>query len=237
MYPMAKPVFLSADWRHLCLLNYEVDPSILAPHIPFGTELDFLDGKTYLSLVAFMFYRTKAFGMIPALFHGTFEEINLRFYVLRKEGGQIKRGVVFVKEIVSKPLLAWVARRFYSENYIAMPTGNLINPGKSYEYHWGQDRLKVKSNGQLSAVAKNSPERWITEHYWGYTKIGSDRTYEYEVKHPVWDLYAVESHELNANIGQLYGKEFESVFSTAPKSVFLADGSEVTVHVPTLIRG
>lgn len=233
---MSKPVFLSADWRHLCLLNYQIDPKILTPHLPYGTELDFLDGKTYVSLVAFMFYRTKALGFIPAFFHQTFEEINLRFYVIRKNGDDIRRGVVFIKEIVPKPLLAYIARTFYGENYVAMMTTNRIAEGNSYEYTWGENHLSVVSTNGKLAAAPDSPERWITEHYWGYTKITPKKTYEYQVKHPVWNLYGVCDHSLSGNIGDLYGQEFSSVFSSSPSSVFIADGSEVTVHMPTVIQ-
>ncbi|MES2962819.1 MAG: DUF2071 domain-containing protein [Bdellovibrionota bacterium] len=234
---MSKPVFLSADWRHLCLLNYEIDPEILKPHLPFGTELDFVNGKTYVSLVAFMFYRTKLFGQVPALFHSTFEEVNLRFYVVRRDGGTIKRGVVFVKEIVPKPFLAYVARRFYNENYVAMPMSNRIDEGRSYEYEWGEHRLKVAARAAQIEARAASPERWITEHYWGYTKLSEASTYEYEVKHPVWNLYGVEKFELDSSkLHELYGVEFASAFKAAPSSVFVADGSPVTVHFPTLIR-
>ena len=34
-------------------------------------------------------------------------ERTIRFYVTRKDGAELKRGVVFIKEIVPKPLLAW----------------------------------------------------------------------------------------------------------------------------------
>lgn len=233
---MSRPIFLSADWRHLCLLNYEIDPSILLPHLPYGVELDFLNEKTYVSLVAFMFYKTKAFGMIPAFFHRDFEEINLRFYVTRKEGSEIKRGVVFIKEIVPSPLLAFVARHFYYENYVAMPTSHQIQQGKTYEYQFGDNRLLVESNTKLMKVPPESPERWITEHYWGYAKINESKTYEYEVKHPVWNLYEVTHYKLDANIGKLYGQEFASTFSRPPSSVFLADGSDITVHYPLVIK-
>src|SRR6185437_9406737 len=168
---VSKPVFLSAAWRHLSLLNFEVDPAVLMPYVPFGTELDFHEGKTYVSLVAFIFYRTKALGIAPALFHDTFEEVNLRFYVIRKEADQVKRGVVFIKEIVPKPLLAWVARRFYRENYVSMPMASFIEEGRTYEYQWGSNRLKINAQGTPLQAMEGSHERWITEHYWGYTKF------------------------------------------------------------------
>jgi uncharacterized protein len=232
---MSKSIFLAAEWRHLCLLNYEVDPSLLISHLPYGTELDFHEGKTYVSLVAFMFYRTKMFGKIPAFFHGTFEEINLRFYVVRQDNGVTKRGVVFIKEVVPKPILAWLARHFYKENYVSMETANLIEQGKSYEYRWGENSLNVKANGKVLHAEPGTAERWITEHYWGYTQVSAKKTFEYEVKHPIWDLWGVESHNLTADIEALYGKKFESTFTRQPNSVFLANGSDVTVHFPIAI--
>ena len=233
---MSHPVFLKAKWIHLALVNFEIEPEILAPHIPKGTDLDFFNGKTYVSLVAFLFENTKLFGTIPAFFHRNFEEINLRFYVLRKEKDELKRGVVFVKEIVPKPLLSWVARKIYHENYIAMPTSHTINVGSSYKYQWGPFHMVVNSNGTQLNVEKNSLERWITEHYWGYTKVSKKETLEYEVKHPIWHLYEVTKYSLNVDFSQLYGSEFASCMIQSPSSVFLAQGSEVSVHWPTKIK-
>ena len=100
--------FLTARWENLIMANYEVNPDVLLPYLPKGVELDFFDGKTYVSLVGFMFKKTKIFH-IPIPFLGTFEEVNLRFYVKRTEGDTIKRGVVFINEIVHCQLVAWLA--------------------------------------------------------------------------------------------------------------------------------
>ena len=55
---MLKP-FLTANWRYLAMLNFAVDSKILAPYVPAGTELDFHNDKTYLSVVGFLFYHAK----------------------------------------------------------------------------------------------------------------------------------------------------------------------------------
>jgi len=57
---MSRPdkIFLSAEWRDLLMLNYEVDRAILQKFVPAGTELDSFAGKTYVSLVGFRFCRT-----------------------------------------------------------------------------------------------------------------------------------------------------------------------------------
>ena len=113
--------FLTANWEYLAMINYETDPNILNPYVPPGTELDVWKGKTYISIVGFLFKNTRVKGVkIP--FHSNFEEINLRFYVRFNSQGQWKRGVVFIKEIVPKKAIAFVARSIYNENYIALPT-------------------------------------------------------------------------------------------------------------------
>jgi uncharacterized protein YqjF (DUF2071 family) len=94
-------VFLAAEWNYLAMLNYEIDPIILAPLVPANTELDFYNGKTYVSLVGFLFQNTRVAG-IPIPFHRNFEEVNLRFYVRRKADDGWRRGVVFIKELVPR---------------------------------------------------------------------------------------------------------------------------------------
>ncbi len=80
-----KRVFLSAEWLDLVMLNHEVDAKLLDAHVPAGTVLDSFEGRTYVSLVGFRFCRTKLFGYVPIPFHTDFDEVNLRFYVRRKE--------------------------------------------------------------------------------------------------------------------------------------------------------
>ena len=38
--------FLTAEWRNLVMLNYEVEPELLRPLVPRGTELDAWSGRT-----------------------------------------------------------------------------------------------------------------------------------------------------------------------------------------------
>lgn len=172
-------VFLTAEWRHLAMLNYVIDPEILAPLVPAGTELDFWNGKTFVSVVGFQFQKTRVRGIaIP--FHTEFEEINLRFYVRRKAADGWRRGVVFIKEIVPRSVIAWVARTIYNEPYIALPTSHRIKkvarrPGevRYAAYFWRfngrRNFLKLVTDGDAQPLADGSEAEFITEHYWGYT--------------------------------------------------------------------
>jgi uncharacterized protein len=108
--PESKKIFLTAKWRDLVMLNYEVDPSLLQRHVPAGTELDSFEGKTYVSLVGFYFSGTRLWGKIAVPMHTEFEEANLRFYVRQRAEGEERRGVCFIAEIVPRRAIAWTAR-------------------------------------------------------------------------------------------------------------------------------
>src|SRR5215218_5469545 len=100
--------FLTAQWKDLVMANYEVAPELLADRVPPETSLDFQDGKLFVSLVGFMFLKTRVLG-VPVPFHINFEEVNLRFYVKRESDTEVRRGVVFVKEIVPRFAIATIA--------------------------------------------------------------------------------------------------------------------------------
>ena len=108
------------------MANYEIEPSALAPYLPKGVELDYYNNKTYVSLVGFMFKNTRLFG-VTIQFFGSFEEINLRFYVKKVENRKIKKGVVFINETVPFKIVALLANKLYKEHYISIPTKNSID--------------------------------------------------------------------------------------------------------------
>ncbi len=232
--------FLTAHWRYLAMLNFRVAPELLAPHLPAGTELDFFEGETYLSIVGFLFYHTVVCGL-PIPRHRNFEEVNLRFYVLKKPVRLApetwRRGVVFIRELVPKPAIAITARAFYGEPYQALPMRSEVidRDGEvSARYEWRRgskwEQLVMTGRGESQNIVAGSHEEFITEHYWGYTRRTADRISEYRVEHPRWKIWPAASYEFRADITALYGEKFLAPLTTPPASAFIADGSLVTVY-------
>lgn len=241
---MSRHVFLTAEWRHLAMLNYEVDPAVLRAFVPDGTELDLWDGKAFVSVVAFQFLDTRVMG-VAVPFHRNFEEINLRFYVRRRVENEWRRAVVFIKEIVPRFAIAITARVIYGENYVALPTVHRLGfdaDGKGLRaahYGWrinGTDcKLDVGVAGDAQEIRAGSAEEFITEHYWGYARGRDGRTREYKVEHPRWRVWRATEARLECDVATLYGPEFVHALQSPPASAFVADGSPVKVFKGRLI--
>ena len=234
--------FLNAEWRKLAFANYRIDPSVLEAHVPPGTELDLWNGQCYISLIGFMFTNTKLLGFkIP--FHTTFEEVNLRFYVKRLDRGVWKRGVVFIKEIVPKPALSFVANTIYKEHYETLRMRHQWDESameRTVKYQWRKKKqwqsFQVVADLNASEIEEDSETEFITEHYWGYAKINEEYSNEYEVTHPRWRQYRVKSYEIDTDFALVYGEEFAFLNAISPASVMLAEGSEITVEGKKKIR-
>lgn len=227
--------FLSAEWRKLAMVNYVVDPALLQAYLPFGTTLDLWQGRCYLSLVGFLFRNTRLMGIsVPGYKH--FEELNLRFYVLRDDGQTVKRGVVFIKEIVPKKILSFVANTVYKEHYVTMKMNHsmLQNAEQNYiTYAWGNNHpnyIKVTADTELTDIKTDTEAAFITEHYWGYTRVNTRKTLEYEVVHPRWLQYRVKDYNINVQFENIYGPQFAFLKDAQPASVLLAEGSEIMVR-------
>lgn len=217
--------FLTAEWRKLAMANYVVEPSLLQPYLPAGTEIDTHNGKCFVSLVAFMFINTRIKGIkIP--FHVDFEEVNLRFYVRKGE----KRGVVFIKEIVGKSAVSFIANTLYKENYETLPVSHswIATPAiMNVEYRWKKkdwNVFRVSTEKSPVRIPQGSEEDFITNKYWGFTKFR-----EYEVQHSHWDMYTVRSFRLDVDFGDTYGQNFAFLSKQKPYSVILAEGSAIAV--------
>jgi uncharacterized protein len=236
--PFRRPrdcVFLSAEWRDLVMLNYEVDPRLLETYLPPGAQLDTFDGRAFLSLVGFRFLETKLFGFAAVPFHVNFDEVNLRFYVRWSRNGESRRGVVFIREVVPRVAVALVARIAYGERYSCHPMHHSIDlspTGGSVRYGWQLDggwcEIEAQAYGTPAPAAEGSLEQFITEHSWGYT-ARRDGSFEYQVAHVAWRVWRDCTAEFRGNADSLYGPQLGAAIRRPPDSAFVVDGSPVVV--------
>jgi uncharacterized protein YqjF (DUF2071 family) len=240
---MGKHRFLKAKWKNLLMLNYEVDPAVLQPYLPPGTELDLWKGRALASMVGFMFLDTSVLG-IKWPWHINFEEVNLRFYVRHFDGKEWKRGAVFVSEIVPRSTIVLIANNLYKEHYRALPMRHSVIPANhnctQFSYEWklkGQwNKLAATVSNDYKDIQSGSAEEFIFEHYWGYNGLSTIETIEYQVEHISWQVAEVKDYVFNADVVALYGEKLAPFLKREPYSAFFANGSEISVRMGEKIR-
>ena len=217
----------------LAMLNWRVDPALVEPYTPRGTELDFHGGDTFVSVVGFLFRDTRVLG-VPIPFHRTFEEVNLRFYIRRAD----RRAVSFIREIVPRQAIATVAKLVYNEPYVALPMRHKVAEAEA-AYGWKHDgrwlEVSVHGGGEPAPLKPGSLEEFIAEHYWGYCAQRDGGTIEYRVEHPPWRVWQAKEARLSPEAAAFYPAEFASTLRRTPDSAFLADGSSVAVYRPVRV--
>lgn len=228
-------VFLTAEWRKLIMANYVINDSVLKPYLPKQLQLDYYHGKCYVSLVGFLFDKVKVKGIsIP--FHTQFPEVNLRFYVKYFDGKAWKRGVVFISELVPLRAIAWVANTIYGEKYSTLPMHYVWDENgdvQTIKYGWKKDAkdylISVNADRLGQEMQEGTEEHFIFEHYWGFSKKRNGRTGIYRVDHPSWKTYTVRDFTIHADFFTLYGADFAHLSNQIPDSLFLAEGSAVSI--------
>ena len=222
------------------MLNYEVPPELVRPLVPRGTELDQWAGAALASVVGFRFLDTRVLG-IPIPGHRDFDEVNLRFYVRRRDAdGGWRRAVVFVRELVPRRAIATVARWCYNEPYTAAPMRHEIAMAGATEgrpghvrYAWRLDgrwhALELVTRGVPTIPEPASEAAFISEHYWGYSVQRDGGTKEYQVTHPPWRVWDATAARLDCDARAVYGAGFGECLAAAPRSAFLAEGSAISV--------
>ncbi|HET8625550.1 MAG TPA: DUF2071 domain-containing protein [Gemmatimonadales bacterium] len=245
---MAGPL-LTAEWRCLALVQYAVDRPRLEPLVPRGTELDLWEGRALVSVVGLRFLHARLLG-VPVPFHRDFDQVNFRFYVRRvvpEEGGALRRGVVFIREMVPRRILALVARWGLNEPYLVAPIRHVIDmdralagaPGRiRYEWHrhgrW--QSLEAETEGLPAQVVPDSEAEFITERPWGYTSQRDGSCLEYHVCHPRWRVWAVRRAALDGDALPPFGAQSATPFRQPPISAFVAEGSPAAMFRPHKLR-
>jgi uncharacterized protein YqjF (DUF2071 family) len=256
--PSERP-FLTASWTELLMLNFAVPGAVIARLVPPGTEPDFFEGQAYVSVVGFMFRDARFFGLgLPG--HRRFEEVNLRYYVRRavgdtvrsEVGDAVRRGVVFVREIAPRPLVAATARWLYNESYVTRRmrnsvrlAGNALAAGDEIGYEWRTGRGNKRRWNRMAASAAAAPQlpetgsltEYIAEHYWAYVHTRDGGTAEYRVAHRPWRVAPAENVMWDCDLAATYKHTHLAEYLAAPPVLsFVADGSPVQVFPGTRLK-
>ena len=239
------PAPFAANWLNPLLFSWVIDPDALAPLVPDALEIDLWEDNAYISLVGLRLEEIRLFG-VPGLVPG-YDEINLRFYVRRKDaGGGAKPGVVFVRQMATSHVAVWGARTIHREPFVFAPVGHSFDlpdtehaAGVRVAYRWdcgGRTHLiSAEADTAAAMPVPGSLDDFLTSRYWGYNGKPGRRTRAYQLTRPAWPIRAVSRWEVDCNFASVYGEPLAGVMRNAPASVVLTAGSRASVGLPTTL--
>ena len=197
-----EPLFL-ASWLRVLFIHFEVDAMELQRDVPF--PLDLLDGRAYVSLVAFTMQdmRPRIGGKMTSWLLkpiATHEFLNVRTYV--KSRGE--RGIYFLTEWLSNrlsvrlgPLLYGLPYRYAGITYrhpheqrrVGGELGGVVESGGGlgrFEY-----RGTFAGPEDFRPVEEDSLDEFLLERYTAYTARGHTRRL-FRIWHPSWPQIPME---------------------------------------------
>ena len=243
---MPSPAVIAARWRDIAILSWPVGDDSLAPSLPDGLTLDRWQGQPYISLVCLTMENLRILQL--PIWPRRFSEVNLRFYVRLADPNDDRQGVVFLRQLVSNPLVAFAGQRLFREPMLNSAVSRQIantDPSDGHRQHrlhyrWlngnRQEGLRLTAAGDACLAEPGSLDEFLTTRHWGFNIQSKGRVRTYRIAREPWSLVPVIEHELNCDVGTLCGGEISDYVAGPPASALLATGSDTRIHWPTKLR-
>jgi uncharacterized protein len=146
--------FLTADWRYIAILNYVVDPNLITPLAPPGTEIDYENGETFISIVGFLFLDTRLHGL-PIPTASRLRRSEPALLSEEKIGGHLGTRCSFRARACASPRDCPRGSRIFGGRYFALPMKHNIEDVDA--------RLSVEyclATPEKLGISQDEPIRW-----------------------------------------------------------------------------
>ncbi len=227
--------FLTAVWSDLLLISYAVPDEALTPYLTAGLVPDQWEGRAWCSLVAFNFERARVLGWSVPYPKSLcdFPEFNLRLYVRQGD----RRGVVFVREFAPNLFVCGLAKLLYNEPYTAVPInsrvsqiGDLRRVRHDFVVDGKAQRVAVSARGAAVLPPADGFAHWVKEQPAGFNQSRGGKLTSFQVEHPPWRTFPIESYDMTVDFAHLYGDRWRFLQGRTPDSVVLAEGSQIAIY-------
>lgn len=170
------------EWNDALFLHWEVPGELLRKWVPDRLHIDSLDGKFYISVVAFTMQKIRPRNLPPMQFISDFHEINVRTYI---DNGD-RKGVYFINIEAHKALSVFVSRKLsglpYGKSSMQRTPTNYVSRNTEKDFF-----LDVNFEIGEVIAEKTALDSWLTERYCLYLDKGS-KLYRYDIHHEEWVL-------------------------------------------------
>jgi hypothetical protein len=204
---LVRRALLTQWWLDLAFLHWAVEPRMVRPFLPRGTEPDVLDGRTYVGLIAFRMHRTGVLGLPGLPWLGSFPETNVRLYSVDAAG---RRGVVFLSMDAARLIPVLVGRAGLRLPYV-WSRMSVRRVGDVVTYASRRHRPAPGSaTSDISirigeAVGEPSPAEHFITARWGLHTAAFGRTLYLPTEHPRWQLFRAELLDLREDLVRAAG--------------------------------
>lgn len=204
------------EWVDAVFLHWEVDDRELRKFVPANLELDLIDGKPWVSVVAFTMSRVRP-RFLPAFQPVSyFHEINIRTYV--KHMG--KSGVYFLSIEAANSVSSFIAKKLSELPYRFSKINR--SPGKFYSKNIAtKEELNLEFEIGPEISNKSQIDAQLTERYALFQDSGKHIN-SFDIHHLEWPLNSVKISSLSLSYPR-----FGSLLSGIPKLTHYSPGIQV----------
>ncbi len=191
--PVNRPWVMQQTWSKLLFAHWPVKPEVLRPLIPAGLIVDTFEGMAWVGVVPFYMSNVRFRGMPPFPTTTEFCELNVRTYVLPKDG---KAGVWFFSLDASSRLAVRGARTafhlpYYDADMHLTSSGNEVLY-KAQRTHRGANSAvfegRYQPDGAVYQSQAGTLDHWLTERYCLYAADRRQNIYQADIFHEPWPL-------------------------------------------------
>ena len=199
--PPSGPWIIRQTWRDLLFAHWSVPQAMLRPLIPESLAIDTYDGEAWVGVVPFHMTDVGLRGLPPLLGTGAFPELNVRTYVLPRDGAYRKPGVFFFCLDAGSPFAVMAARRgfhlpYFNAQMTWVADGARIHYASRRTHRHAAPAAFAATYHPVAPVARSEPgtlTHWLTERYCLYTTDRRGYCYRCDIHHRQWPLQAAEA--------------------------------------------
>jgi uncharacterized protein len=216
------------QWLRLLFLHWRFQPELIQKTLPRGLQVDVYDESAWVGIVPFEMQGVRP-ARCPAIFGiSNFPELNLRTYVLDREG---RPGVWFYSLDASQPVAVWIARQlFHLPYYLADMRASLGPTGVHYRSRRkGTPQTLVyrySPTGPQVEAAFGSLEFFLVERYRLFGQAGTRLTTG-RVYHQPYRLSGADLEQFDAGLFALNALPTPGKF---PDHIAYSDRVDVEVY-------
>jgi uncharacterized protein YqjF (DUF2071 family) len=174
------------EWHENLFLHWEADPDLVAKLLPSGLVVDILNGRTWISVIAFTVRNLRLRNLPPLPFISNFHEVNLRVYV-KRDGIP---GIYFLSIEAQKLLPVLFARLLFGLPY---NKAKMIRTDSTY-YSKTDSRYIVFDTAYSPGSPiqnKTQADLWLTERHSLYQERNR-KMYRLDIHHRAWKLQTLD---------------------------------------------